>query len=85
MSKWDKLIDRVLKVEKNLRFDELANVLKRIGYTQNQPKSGSSHYTFRKPGLPPITIPKDVPVNKAYIELVREVVIKYLSEVNTDE
>jgi len=71
--------------DRNLRFDELAKVLKRIGYTQHQPKGGSSHYIFRAPGLPPISIPKDKPINKAYIELVRETVVRYLSEVNSDE
>jgi hypothetical protein len=29
----------------------------------------------------PITIPKATPINKAYIELVREAVIEYESEV----
>lgn len=38
------------------------------------PKSGSSHYTFRKPGCRPITIPKHEPIKKIYIEMVKEVV-----------
>ena len=85
MSQWDKLIDRVKEVDRSLRFDELAKVLNKIGYTHHQPKGGSSHHIFRAPGLPPISIPKDNPINKAYIELVRETVIRYLNEVNSDE
>jgi predicted RNA binding protein YcfA (HicA-like mRNA interferase family) len=85
LSQWDKLIDRILEADRNLRFDELAKVLKKIGYTKTQPKGGGSHYIFRAPGLPPISIPKSNPINKAYIELVREAVIKYLGEVSSDE
>ena len=36
--------------------------------------SGSSHYTFRKSGCQPITIPKHEPIKKVYVELVRQVV-----------
>jgi len=35
------------------------------------PRSGSSHYTFRKEGKSPITIPKHEPIRRAYVELVR--------------
>ena len=47
MSKWDKLIDEILKLDKNLRFEDLAT-----------------------------------PINKAYIEMVRDAVIEYESEVD---
>lgn len=40
----------------------------------NAPKSGSSHYMFRKPGKNPIIIPKHEPIKKIYVEMVREVV-----------
>ena len=32
------------------------------------PRSGSSHYTFRKPGCQPITIPKHEPIKKVYVK-----------------
>lgn len=32
------------------------------------PKSGSSHYTFRKAGKNPITIPKHEPIKTVYIK-----------------
>lgn len=74
MSKWDKLLSRILSLSKDMRFDELKKVLESYGYEMNAPKSGSSHYTFRKPGKNPITIPKREPIKKIYVEMVREVV-----------
>ena len=57
MSKWDKLITRICNLSKDLRFGELRKVLESYGYEMNAPRSGSSHYTFRKQGCTPITIP----------------------------
>lgn len=50
MTKWDKLIAKILTLSKDLRFDELRKVLESYGYEMHAPRSGSSHYTFRKPG-----------------------------------
>ena len=80
MSQWDKLIEEILRLNKNLRFGELAKALIGIGYAQNQPKGGSSHYTFRKAGKTPVTIPKAAAMNKAYVELVRNAIIEHESE-----
>ena len=74
MSKWDKLIHRVRSLSTDMRFTELRKILESYGYTINAPKSGSSHYTFRKPGKNPITIPKHEPIKRIYVEMVREVV-----------
>lgn len=74
MSQWDKLISRICNLSKGLRFDELRRVLESYGYTMAQPRSGSSHYTFRKIGCRPITIPKHEPIKRVYVELVRQVV-----------
>ena len=74
MSQWDKLIKRILSLSNDLRFDELRRVLESLGYTMSAPRSGSSHYTVRKPGKSPITIPKHEPIKKVYVEMVREVV-----------
>jgi len=51
MSKWDKLITRICNLSKDIRFDELRKVLESYGYEMNAPRSGSSHYTFRKQGF----------------------------------
>ena len=59
---------------KNLRFDELRKVLESYGYVINAPKGGSSHYTFRKAGCQPITIPKHEPIKKVYVERGKQIV-----------
>lgn len=74
MSKWEKLLTRIRTLSKDLRFDELRKVLESYGYKMNAPKKGSSHYTFRKPGCQPITIPKHEPIKKTYVEMVKQIV-----------
>ena len=74
MSKWDKLLARILTLSKDLRFEELRKVLKSYGYDMKTPKNGSSHYTFRKTGCQPITIPKHEPIKKVYVEMVKQIV-----------
>lgn len=80
MSQWDKLIAHILATDPNLRFEELCKALERIGYMKSQPRGGSSHYTFRKTGYPSITLPRQIPMNKAYIEMARDAVRQYLEE-----
>ena len=82
MSKWEKLLRRIHTLSANLRFIELQKVLESYGYVMRSPASGSSHYTFRKPGCQPITIPKHDPIKRIYIEKVRQIVEK---EILTNE
>lgn len=82
MSTWDKLLIRICTLSKVLRFDELRKVLESYGYEMRAPRKGSSHYTFRKSGCSPITIPKHEPIKKIYVEMVRQVVE---SEAKNDE
>ena len=82
MSQWDKLLARIHSLSRDLRFDELRKVVESYGYEMHAPRGGSSHYTFRKPGCQPITIPKHEPIKKVYVELVRQVVE---SEAKNDE
>ena len=74
MSKWDKLLKRIYSLSKDFRFEELRKVLESYGYQMKAPKGGSSHYTFRKAGCQPITIPKHEPIKKVYVEMVKQVV-----------
>ena len=74
MSQFDKLINEILSLSKDLRFDEVRKVLEYVGYTMNAPRGGSSHYTFRKEGCMPITIPKHEPIKKVYVKMVKEIV-----------
>ena len=74
MSKWDKLLMRISNLSKDIRFDELRKVMESYGYKMTAPRRGSSHYTFRKPGCQPITIPRHEPIKKVYVEMVKEIV-----------
>ena len=74
MSKFDKLLARIKKLDGNMRFEEVRTVLESYGYEMRGPSSGSSHMTFRKPGCSPITIPTHEPFKKVYIMMVKEVV-----------
>lgn len=74
MSKFDKLLQKIKKLDSGLRFSELQKVLEAYGYTLTAPKSGSSHYTFRKQGKPPITIPKHEPIKRVYVLMVKNIV-----------
>ncbi len=82
MSKWDKLLTRICSLSKDIRFDELRKVLESYGYEMSAPRSGSSHFTFRKSGCNPITIPRHEPIKKVYVEMVKQVVE---SEVKNNE
>ena len=74
MSKWDKLIMRINKLSKDIRFSELQKILEANGYTMHIPRKGSSHCTFRKSGCMPITIPKHEPIKRVYVEMVKQIV-----------
>jgi len=74
MSQFDKLIERIDSLDKNLRFDELRRVIEYYGYTMSGPSGGSSHKTFRKSGSQPITIPQHDPIKRAYVEKVKELI-----------
>lgn len=74
MSQFDKLLQRIKSLDKNLRFDELQKVLEHYHYTMSSPKGGSSHKSFRKPGAPTITIPQHSPILRTYVEKVRDIV-----------
>ena len=73
MSKWLKLLERVCSLSNDIRFEELKKILESYGYVMKGTSSGSSHFTFRKPGCAPITIPKHEPIKKTYIIMVKEI------------
>ena len=74
MSKWEKLLDKITTLSKEVRFNELKKILESYGYTMYAPKGGSSHYTFRKEGRNPITIPKHEPIKTVYVKMVKEII-----------
>lgn len=82
MSQWDKLLMRICSLSKDVRFDELRKILESYGYEMKGTSSGSSHFTFRKAGCAPITIPKHEPIKKVYVQMVKAVIE---SEENSDD
>ena len=66
MSKKDKLIDKMINSPKNIRFDDMRNLLLYFGFVERHPRSGSSHYTFKYNDCI-ITVPKQNPVNQIYV------------------
>lgn len=74
MSKWEKLIKRISSLPKDVRFDELQKILESYGYEMRGAGKGISHFTFRKKGYPPIIIPKDEPIKRAYVKKVHDVI-----------
>ena len=82
MSQFDKLIQRIRGLDRNIRFEELRKILEYYGYQMGGPASGSSHKTFRKPNCSPITIPMHSLIKRVYVEMVKNVVE---SEENNNE
>lgn len=74
MSQWEKLIEKIRNRPAELQFREVAGILRRMGYSMHQPGSGSSHYTFRKKGKMPITIPRHNPIPDPYVNLIRKTI-----------
>lgn len=74
MTKLNKLINKILTVPKDMRFDEVKKILENYGYIMEQPRGGGSHCTFRKEGCEPITIPKHDSVKWIYVKKVKKVV-----------
>ena len=74
MSKFEKLIKRIHNLSNDLRFSEIKKILEFYGYVMTSPKSGSSHYTFRKKNSNPITVPKHEPIKKVYIIMIKNII-----------
>lgn len=85
MSQWDKLLRRILNLSEDMRFDELRKVLESYGYEMCNPRSGSSHYTFRKEYANPITIAKHKPIKKIYVKIVKDVIEENMKKARKEE
>jgi len=71
VSKWEKLLKRIRRNPKAVRFNDVAKILESMGYEQRQPNRGSSHWIFRKHGCMPITIPRQEPyVKETYVKII---------------
>lgn len=56
MAKYDKVLEKWRNNPYGVRFEELDGVLLRYGFSRRQPRGGSSHHVYTKPGRPPLTI-----------------------------
>lgn len=74
MARWEKLLNKITSLSKDVRFTELKRILESYGYEGRIPRKGSSHWTFRKQGKSPISIPEDNPIKLAYVRLVKDVI-----------
>jgi len=74
LSRWEKLLAEITELSKDIRFSELKKILEGYGYEGRKPRSGSSHWTFRKDGKSPITIPKNDPIKLSYVKLVKDII-----------
>lgn len=80
MSSWDKLLKRFLELDYDIRFEEMVKVMKEYGYEIKQPKGGSSHYSFVKPGCNRIVIPRHKPIKKVYVKMIKKVIEEEMKE-----
>ncbi|MDO8685605.1 MAG: toxin HicA [Clostridiales bacterium] len=74
MSKWEKLLVKITALSKDVRFAELKRILESYGYEGRKPGSGSSHWTFKKQGKLPVTIPENEPIKLVYVKLVKDII-----------
>lgn len=61
-----KKIKKVINNKKNVDISALKSLLEELGYKEFKP--GGSHFTYRKTGCTPITIPFKKPVKEVYIK-----------------
>lgn len=69
-----KLLKILYSEPKEMRFENIDKILRRYGYIPDQPDTGSSHYTYRKKGKDPLTIPRHSRIKRVYVRLVAKTV-----------
>ncbi len=81
MTKREKRIEKIRRNPKNVRFEDLDQVLQDYGFERRQPRSGSSHYVYVW-GEHQLTVPRRRPFLKAHY--IREVV-KFLDQIEGEQ
>ena len=76
MSQLEKSLKKLLSLPREMRYEELKNLLERFGFTAIE--KGSSHITYRKDGYPNVTIPRHGDIKRTYIKLVRDVIMEVI-------
>ncbi len=78
MSQLEKQLLKLISVPKEMRYEEIKNILERFGFIGIE--VGSSHITYRKDGYPNITIPRHGNIKRMYIRLVRDVIMEVIKK-----
>ena len=74
MSQLEKLWQRVKNNPKTVSFEEANKLLTKAGFSCRQPKSGSSHYIFKK-GDRMVAVPKKLPyIKESYVKQMIEAI-----------
>jgi len=69
VNKYDKLYAKIVNNPKDVSFKELDKLLRIYGFECSNPRSGSSHYTYRHPDLVNIlTVPYKRPIKAIYVK-----------------
>ena len=84
MTKAEKLLQKIRNNPKTVAFDDLDKLLRQLGFTCRQPKSGSSHYVYTY-GAHRLTVPYRRPhVKEIYVKQVLEMIGQIVSEEDID-
>ncbi len=74
MSKKDKALEKLRQNPRNVRFEELAAILLSLGFVMKEGGKGS-HAVFKRPGQPPLTVPRNKPfIKPIYVKLALELI-----------
>lgn len=80
MTKRQKRLERIRGNPKNVRFEDLDQLLIAFGFTRRQPRGGSSHYIYARGELR-LTIPMNRPhLREVYVKNV----LKLLDEIDNE-
>lgn len=79
MSKHEKLLKSIRNNPSDVKFENLRKILLHYGFTERQPRGGSSHFTYTRDNTI-VTVPKQKPVNKTYVKQV----LKLIDEIEND-
>ena len=67
-----KIIDKMKRQPKGIRFEEAEKVLNHMGYKMGNRKGKGSHRVFRNDEGKHLSIPYKNPIDKAYVEQILE-------------
>lgn len=68
MGRREDLLEKIKRNPTNVRFEQLDKLLKMYDYECRN--KGGSHYTYKRRGCTPVTVPYHKPVNSVYVKQV---------------